>query len=77
MRGVLAQRLLRRAGGGRILVAEWLPMSRPLRRAILARSDGEALAEAAGHVSLREEAAVLVERGVVTKEEVDRVLGSR
>jgi len=83
VRGVLAQRLLRRrtADGrleGRVLVAEWLPMSPPLRRAILARGDGETLANAAresGAVPIDEAAAELVRHGVTTTEEVRRVLG--
>ena len=83
VRGVLAQRLVRRRlpDGrleGRVLVAEWLPMSAPLRRAILARGDGETLANAAleaGAVSIDEAAADLIRRGVTTEEEVRRVLG--
>jgi general secretion pathway protein E len=94
VRGVLAQRLLRRrcadcsrspscaCGGtghrGRVLVAEWLETSPALRAAILARSDGETLAAAAregGFRTLREEATALVQAGVTTNEEVDRVLG--
>jgi type II secretory ATPase GspE/PulE/Tfp pilus assembly ATPase PilB-like protein len=63
VRGVLAQRLLRRAcascgaGGcdacgdtgyrGRVVVAEWVAMAPALRDAILARGDGERLAAAA------------------------------
>jgi type II secretory ATPase GspE/PulE/Tfp pilus assembly ATPase PilB-like protein len=85
VRGVLAQRLLRRVcphdpGGyaGRVLAAEWITMERALRRAILKRADGEELAEAAcgaGGCTLREEARALVARGATTQEEVDRVLG--
>src|SRR5262245_4355643 len=83
VRGVLAQRLVRRVGpdgrlSGRALVAEWLPMSAPLRRAILERGDGEALAAAAresGAATLDDAAADLVRRGVTTPEEVRRVLG--
>ncbi|MBL9087962.1 MAG: Flp pilus assembly complex ATPase component TadA [Planctomycetia bacterium] len=83
VRGVLAQRLVRRRApdgtlAGRVLVAEWLPMSAPLRRAILARADGEALAAAAreaGAPSLDDAAADLVRRGLTTPEEVRRVLG--
>ncbi len=63
VRGVLAQRLLRRrcaacegegcarCGGagydGRVLLAEWLPMHDALRRAVLDRRDGRTLAAAA------------------------------
>jgi type II secretory ATPase GspE/PulE/Tfp pilus assembly ATPase PilB-like protein len=83
VRGVLAQRLVRRRGPdgsleGRMLVAEWLPMSAPLRKAILARGDGETLAAAAreaGAKTLDEAAADLVARGLTTREEVRRVLG--
>ncbi|MFK7740524.1 MAG: GspE/PulE family protein [Planctomycetota bacterium] len=97
IRGVLAQRLLRklcaacgnRQGAacedcqgagyvGRQLVAEWLPMSPGLRQAILARGDGEALTAAAdnsGFASLRDSAEQLLQRGITTQEEVDRVLG--
>jgi type II secretory ATPase GspE/PulE/Tfp pilus assembly ATPase PilB-like protein len=92
VRGILAQRLMRRrccAEGcerchgsgysGRLLVSEWVPMKGPLRKAVLARADGEALAAAAregGYRPLREEANALVERGLTTVEEVDRVLGT-
>ncbi len=79
VRGVLGQRLLRRAGGGRRLLAEWLPMSAPLRSAILARGDEIALREvaaASGFRSLREEARALVTRRETTEEEVARVLGT-
>ena len=83
VRGVLAQRLVRRRlpdgrFDGRVLVAEWLPMSAALRRAVLARGDGETLANAAlesGAVPIDEAAADLVRRGVTTEEEVRRVLG--
>jgi len=85
VRGVLAQRLLRRAcprdpSGywGRVLAAEWITMEPALRRAILARADGDELAEAAqaaGGRTLREEARALVAGGTTTQEEVDRVLG--
>jgi type II secretory ATPase GspE/PulE/Tfp pilus assembly ATPase PilB-like protein len=85
VRGVLAQRLLRRACpedpsgyAGRVLAAEWITMEPALREAILRRSDGEALAEAArsaGGRTLREEAQALVAREVTTQQEVDRVLG--
>jgi type II secretory ATPase GspE/PulE/Tfp pilus assembly ATPase PilB-like protein len=85
VRGVLAQRLLRRASAedpsgyaGRVLAAEWITMGRALRHAILLRADGEELAEAAcaaGGRTLREEARALIARGATTQEEVDRVLG--
>jgi general secretion pathway protein E len=95
VRGVLAQRLLRRrcadCGGngcdpcgstgyrGRALVAEWLDVSPSLKKAILARSDADALAAAAqadGLRTLRDEAESLAEAGVTTDEEVARVLGN-
>lgn len=85
VRGVLAQRLMRRACSddpsgyaGRVLAAEWITMERSLRHAILLRADGEELTEAAcaaGGRTLREEARALAARGVTTQEEVDRVLG--
>jgi general secretion pathway protein E len=95
VRGVLAQRLLRRrcdacAGSpacpkcdgtghrGRVLLAEWLEVTPAVRAAIQARADGDALAAAAkdgGFRTLRDEAAALVDAGVTTREEVDRVLG--
>ncbi len=83
VQGVLAQRLLRRRRGdtyeGRVLVAEWVPLSPAIRRAILAGGDGEALARAAredGLRDLRAAAAALVREGVTTDEEVNRVLGT-
>ena len=85
VRGVLAQRLVRRRGDvegayeGRVLVAEWLAMGPRLRRAILERGDGDALAEAAvaddRYTTLRAHAEALVRAGKTTREEVDRVLG--
>ena len=84
VRGVLAQRLVRRVapGGegyqGRVLMAEWLEMGPRLRRAVLDRSDGDALSAAAaesGFPTLRDSAEQLIRSGVTTPEEVDRVLG--
>jgi type II secretory ATPase GspE/PulE/Tfp pilus assembly ATPase PilB-like protein len=82
VRGVLAQRLLRRReeGGyrGRAVAAEWLPMAAELRRTVLARGDGDALeraARAAGCRSLRDAAMALVQQGITDQTEVDRVLG--
>ncbi len=83
VRGVLAQRLLRRSDGrggyaGRVLIAQWLPVDEAVRRAVLARADGTALAEVArenGVASLRDAALDLVEQGLTTRSEVDRVLG--
>jgi type II secretory ATPase GspE/PulE/Tfp pilus assembly ATPase PilB-like protein len=85
VRGVLSQRLLRRTcadepGGyrGRVVAAEWLPMSPALRRAVLARGDGEALegaARADGAAGLRDAALALVRAGLTDESEVRRVLG--
>ena len=62
-----------------MLVAEWLEVSAAMRTAILARGDGDALAAAAregGFRPLRDEALALVDAGLTTHEEVDRVLGA-
>jgi len=85
VRGVLAQRLLRRrcdedesGYAGRVLAAEWVGMKGPLRSAVLRRADGEELQRAAaqaGFPSLRDEALQLVERGLTDRAEVQRVLG--
>jgi general secretion pathway protein E len=81
VRGVLNQRLARAANpeSGRILLAEWLPMSKPLRSAILARADGEELssvADESGYETLADCAAAAVEDGLITPREVEHVLGS-
>jgi general secretion pathway protein E len=97
VRGVVAQRLLRRSCTmqspdhddcpvcegtgyrGRVLISEWISMTRGLREAILARADSSALtaaARATGYRSLRDEAWALVRAGITTMEEVTRVLGS-
>lgn len=85
VRGVLAQRLLRRRDpetgelAGRVPVAEWLPMTAAVRRAILDRADAGTIRDAArtdGFRTLGEAAARLVADGVTTREEVDRVLGA-
>jgi len=84
VKGVLAQRLLRRVApdgvgyAGRVPAAEWVSMTRPVREAIQARADGEGLeraARASGRASLAQAAFALVERRQTTREEVDRVLG--
>lgn len=65
---------------GRAPVDQWLPMGADLRRAVLAREDGEALdrvARLAGMPSLRERADQLVGEGITTQQEVERVLGHR
>ena len=84
VRGVLAQRLVRRVHDdgfeGRALVAEWLPMGPALRRAIHAGGEGDALAAAAredGHAGLADHGRALVARGVTTDAELVRVLGRR
>lgn len=97
VRGVLAQRLVRRVCGcapsaaectrchgtgyaGRQLVVEWLPMTKELRQAVLARGDGDQLAAAAaacGYPTLRESAEELIRCGITNAQEVDRVLGER
>ena len=81
--GVLAQRLVRAADpdAGRILLAEWLPMSKPLRAAILARADGDELTAVArkrgcNYATLAECAATAVQQGRTTATEVGHVLGS-
>ena len=54
-------------------------MSPGIRRAVLRRDDGDALERAAredGVASLREAADALVDSGVTTQQEVDRVLGT-
>lgn len=63
---------------GRVLVSEWVAMSDPLRKAVLSRSDCDGLTRAAalsGYRSLHVEGRSLVERGITTQQEVDRVLG--
>jgi len=74
VKGVLAQRLLRRKAGdgyaGRVLAAEWVPMTAHLRRAVMERAVSED-----GGETLRRAAAELVSTGLTTDEEVDRVLG--
>jgi general secretion pathway protein E len=83
IRGVLAQRLVRRlapdgAFSGRSLVTEWLPMDAHLRRVILDRGDAEAIEEArrmAGRPGLRDDGERLVREALTTRAELDRVLG--
>lgn len=65
---------------GRVLLAEWLPMSAPLREAILSRRDCEGLTAAArppGYRDLATAARSMVQEGITTEEEVYRVLGYR
>ena len=64
---------------GRVPIAEWVPMTADLRKAILARGDGEdltAAATAAGAKSLNEAADVAISSRKTTREEVRRVLGT-
>lgn len=63
---------------GRVLVAEWLPVTEQIRRAVLSGGDGDALTVAAresGCRGLRHRAEQLVTEGVTTRAEVTRVLG--
>jgi type II secretory ATPase GspE/PulE/Tfp pilus assembly ATPase PilB-like protein len=83
--GVIAQRLLRRVDHsqrgyrGRVPAAEFVPMSPPLRAAILAGADAAQLQQIAAadsaHQSLRQSAEALVVRNITDAAEVDRVLG--
>jgi type II secretory ATPase GspE/PulE/Tfp pilus assembly ATPase PilB-like protein len=78
--GVLAQRLLRKVGGGRVPVAEIGYADEPVRKAILARSDATALQQAfarqPGYRSLRDAAQDLAAAGVTTADESARTAGS-
>ena len=81
--GITAQRLLRRREGdayrGRLPVAQFVEMSEPLRRAIMARADLDATrasyASQSGYRSLETVADELVARGLTDESEVARVLG--
>jgi type II secretory ATPase GspE/PulE/Tfp pilus assembly ATPase PilB-like protein len=94
IKGILNQRLLRRVCAGcvgptcescrgvgyrgRLLLAELLTPDAEFRRAILTRSDTDALeavARGAGLRTIRAAAAAAAEAGLTTKDEVDRVLG--
>jgi len=70
VKGVLAQRLLRKNEGGRVLAAEWVPMTADLRASVMERAVHED-----GGESLRRAARELVEAGLTTDQEVTRVLG--
>lgn len=83
IRGVLAQRLVRRTTPdgyeGRVLVAEWLPMTDALRRAIHAGQDGAELTETMteeGHSSLGVHVRMLIDAGLTDEKEAQRVLGT-
>lgn len=82
--GVVAQRLLRRSDPsgeyrGRVPVAEMVLMDNPLRRAVLLRSDADALqrayAEQPGFVSMRQGGDELIKRKLTDVSEVERILG--
>lgn len=77
--GVLAQRLLRKVGGGRVPVAEIGYADEPVRKAILARSDvatlQQAFAAQPGYRSLRDAAQYLAAAGVTADTEAHRSLG--
>ncbi len=91
VRGVLAQRLVRRLCGGcagagceecaesgfrgRLPIASWLPMLPALRAAILARADGPALTAAAAVPDLWEDGRRLVAAGLTRTDELARILG--
>jgi type II secretory ATPase GspE/PulE/Tfp pilus assembly ATPase PilB-like protein len=72
--GVLAQRLLRKTGGGRVPVVEIGYADDALRKAILARSDAatlqQAFARQPGYRSLRDAAHDLAAAGVTSADEV-------
>jgi type II secretory ATPase GspE/PulE/Tfp pilus assembly ATPase PilB-like protein len=77
--GVLAQRLLRKVGGGRVPVAEIGYADEAVRKAILARSDAatlqQAFARQAGYRSIGDGAQYLAAAGVTTEHEACRLLG--
>jgi type II secretory ATPase GspE/PulE/Tfp pilus assembly ATPase PilB-like protein len=63
---------------GRVLIAEMVQLDGPLRKALLAKADAEELERilsARGHVNLRESGRHLVEQGVTSPEELDKVCG--
>ncbi|MHC4954088.1 MAG: GspE/PulE family protein [Planctomycetota bacterium] len=83
VKGVLAQRLVRRSDGnggydGRVPIAQWMPVGPAVRRALLARAGGDALDAAVaedGGETLRAAAERAMASGLTTQEEVNRVLG--
>ena len=84
VRGVLAQRLVRRmtddGSDGRLLISEWLPMSAAVRRAIHEGGEGDALARAAretGYRTLADHGRERVAAKETTPDELRRVLGAR
>ncbi|MEN8151366.1 MAG: ATPase, T2SS/T4P/T4SS family [Planctomycetota bacterium] len=70
VKGVLAQRLLRKREGGRVLAAEWAPMTEDLRRSVMERAVTDD-----GGEELRRAARELVSKGLTDEQEVTRVLG--
>lgn len=65
---------------GRLLLAEYVTLEGPLRRAVLARADTSALEEAVagpGRESIRDGADRALEQGLTSAEEIERVLGPR
>jgi general secretion pathway protein E len=82
LRAVMAQRLLRRARdgsySGRIAVTEFLKISPALKSGIHENASAKALLDTArteGFQPLFEQALALLEQGVTTRAEIDRVLG--
>lgn len=80
---IVSQRLLRRSAAngyeGRIAIAETAVIHGKLRQAVLDRADADALQAAAqnreGHRTLRDSAQALIDQGLTTPEELQRVLG--
>ena len=78
--GIVAQRLLRKTGGGRIPAAEFVSADAALRRTVLSNADADALAatycKQPAYQSLRDSAERLIESGLTDATEVTRVLGA-
>ena len=65
---------------GRILIAEIVQLDSPLRKAILAKCDSnelEKLLDEQGHKNMLEDGLRLVEDGLTTQDEIDKVCGLR
>ncbi len=63
---------------GRALIAEMVQLDAPLRKAVLAKADleeMEAILKAHGHMDLRQNGQCLVEQGITSAEELDKVCG--
>jgi type II secretory ATPase GspE/PulE/Tfp pilus assembly ATPase PilB-like protein len=81
---VLAQRLVRRKTNdgykGRLPIAEFTQLDSPLRQAILAKQDIDALTKIIhtrpDHQTLRQAAQAAVDQGVTDTAEINRVLGT-